>query len=73
MSYSISDFKVGDRITFWSERVFGVPVFGTVTKVGRLRLGVEAQHMGQDRSGAAVPVRWVTTIDPARVHTREDQ
>lgn len=50
--------KVGQKIKFWSEKVFGVPVPAKVLKVGPKYIHVEANFYG---------VVWKTKIHPARV------
>jgi hypothetical protein len=54
----ISDIKVGQRVEFWSERVFGVPAHGTVTKVGRKLVHVDAWYGGAE---------WSTRIAVSRI------
>jgi hypothetical protein len=51
--------KQGDRITFWSERVLGVPVDATVLKVGRVYIHVEAWHNGTSWKGRIHPGRMI--------------
>lgn len=44
----IRDIHEGQRIEFWSERVFGVPAHGTVKSVSRKIVTVDAWYGGAE-------------------------
>lgn len=55
----ISTYQVGQILSVWSERVFGVPVHFEVTKVGRKLLHGTFRYAGVEWKGAIVPGRIV--------------
>lgn len=60
-TWTIADFKVGDNVQAFHPRMFGVVLYGTVTKVGRTWLHID---FGAIRGGtfkvspAAVTENW---------------
>lgn len=53
----ISVYRVGMTLKVWSNRVFGVPIWFEVTKVGRKYLHGDFRYAGAVWSGAVSPAR----------------